>query len=92
MCGERLSLDFAEAFPPAVGAFGEPLAAHVDGYVELMGLGLELCITMRTDVRPRHQPDVREDEDQRNGDGNVVPRHVGRLAEPIHLARGEKKR
>ena len=84
-----LFLHFAIAFSTAAWTFGNSLAAPMDGDVQLIGLGFEFGFTMGADIGMRHQANIRDNKDQRNGDRNVVPRHLGSIAKPIHRTRGE---
>ena len=75
-----------------MGTLGNSLVAPMNGYVKLVGLGLEFHVATRAYIRLRHQYDVRHNKDQRNGNGDIIPRNVRRLAKPIDRARGTSKR
>ena len=81
----RLSFDLAKAFSSAFGAFGDSFSAHMDGYVQLMGLGFKFRLAVGADIRFGHEYDVSENGYQQNGNGNVIPRNVKSIAKPIHL-------
>ena len=61
----------------------------MDGYVQLMGLGLELRFAMGADIGFGHEYDIPRHRDQGNGNGNIVPRHVHGIAEPVDRTGGE---
>lgn len=87
-----LSLDPTKAPLSAVGALGKSLSHHVDGDAEIIGLCLELGSAVGANVSVCHQNKVSANGDQKNRDGNIIPRHVKRIPEPVYLAGGEHKR
>ena len=83
--------NFAKSLETAFGTSADSFTHIVDGSVEVIPLGLELCIALGADKGLGHNYNISQNPNYRYGNCNDVPRDVTSLSKPIYRAGRESE-